>query len=116
MAMKVLICGGRDFDEVDRFVQGMLDFQKLHGPVTCVIEGGARGADRLARRWARSRGLPVLTVEADWDYYAKGAGPIRNGWMLKFGQPDMVVAFPGGPGTANMIKQAEMAGVDVFLA
>jgi ABC-type Fe3+-hydroxamate transport system substrate-binding protein len=29
------------------------------------------------------------------------------------GKPDLVVAFPGGRGTANMIEQAEQAGVPV---
>jgi hypothetical protein len=31
--------------------------------------------------------------------------------MLDQGKPDLVVAFPGGRGTANLVKQARAAGV-----
>jgi hypothetical protein len=34
--------------------------------------------------------------------------------MLMEGKPDLVVAFPGGRGTANMIEQARKAGVEVL--
>ena len=33
--------------------------------------------------------------------------------MLDEGKPDLVVAFPGGRGTADMIRKAEGAGVPV---
>jgi hypothetical protein len=33
--------------------------------------------------------------------------------MLVYGKPQLVVAFPGGGGTANMVEQAEAAGVKV---
>ena len=78
-----------------------------------VIEGGARGADRLARLWARARGIHVATVDALWDYYDNGAGPIRNQAMLQL-RPDVVVAFPGGTGTADMVKRAKAAGIQVI--
>lgn len=41
---------------------------------------------------------------------AEGAGPIRNSFMLALG-PDLVLAFPGGRGTADMVRQASEAGV-----
>ncbi|MEM9912925.1 MAG: hypothetical protein AAF922_19365 [Pseudomonadota bacterium] len=44
----------------------------------------------------------------------RAAGPIRNKEMLDEGCPDLVVAFPGGRGTANMVKQAQAAGVEVL--
>ena len=34
--------------------------------------------------------------------------------MLDHGKPDIVVAFPGGRGTADMVKRAEDAGVRVI--
>jgi UDP-N-acetylmuramoylalanine-D-glutamate ligase len=58
--------------------------------------------------------IPVETYEADWDTHGKAAGPIRNKRMLDEGKPDLVVAFPGGRGTANMISQARKAGVEVI--
>jgi len=43
--------------------------------------------------------------------YKNAAGPIRNQWMLKYGKPDLVLALPGGAGTASMIDLASKAGV-----
>jgi hypothetical protein len=36
--------------------------------------------------------------------------------MIDEGKPDLVVAFEGGKGTANMIAQATDAGIRVLLA
>lgn len=80
-----------------------------------LIEGGATGADRLAREWADMNGVQVLTFPAEWNIHGKSAGPIRNKKMLEEGRPDMVVAFPGGRGTQNMINQAHEFGVKVLL-
>lgn len=44
------------------------------------------------------------------------AGPIRNSRMLREGKPDLVLAFPGHGGTADMVKQAGEAGVGVMKA
>jgi len=41
------------------------------------------------------------------------AGPERNAAMLGLG-PDLVVAFPGGSGTAGMVRLAKAAGVEVI--
>ena len=50
----------------------------------------------------------------DWEKHGRAAGPIRNKLMLDEGRPDLVVAFPGGRGTANMVKQASAASVEVI--
>jgi hypothetical protein len=50
---------------------------------------------------------------ADWEKYGKAAGPIRNQQILVEGKPDLVVAFQGGRGTANMVSRAQQAGVPV---
>lgn len=69
----------------------------------------------MGGRYAEERGIPVRAFPADWTTHGKAAGPIRNSQMLKDGQPDLVVAFlgPNSRGTANMISQAEKAGVPV---
>lgn len=107
---RVLVTGGRAF--TDR----ALVFDTLDSlvPIAVIIEGGATGADGLARWWAHRRGVPVETYPADWLAHGKAAGPIRNGQMLLHGKPDLVVAFPGGRGTADMVRQAQDAGVAVL--
>ena len=54
-----------------------------------------------------ANGVVVEEFKADWDKFGRAAGPIRNAQMLREGKPDLVVAFPGGRGTANMVAQAK---------
>jgi len=110
--MKVIVCGGRDYDDEKR-VYEVLDQQFRGSPITLVIQGGARGADTLGRLWADARRVDCLTVPAKWDQHGRSAGPIRNARMLDY-KPDLVVAFPGGQGTSNMVMQAKRAGVPVI--
>lgn len=111
--MKVLVCGGRDYDA--QKVEDWLDKFDLHGPnIDCIIEGGAMGADFGAQIWAMKCSKQLETYYADWDKHGRSAGPIRNKQMLTEGKPDLAVAFPGGKGTANMIKQAKEANVEVI--
>lgn len=112
--MKVLVCGGRDYAERDKVFE-VLNWIDQESPITCIIHGGARGADSFGEEWGQKNHRPVMTFKAHWeDIGRKKAGPIRNGWMLEFGQPDLVVAFPGGPGTHNMKTKALNAGIEVF--
>lgn len=111
--MKILVCGGRDYSDRTSFYYYMDDLLKLYGRPMTIIEGGARGVDYLAKWFAKVEALEIETYSADWKKYGKAAGPIRNKQMLDEGKPDLVVAFPGGRGTANMIEQAEKAGIKV---
>lgn len=74
--------------------------------ITHIIQGEATGADTLAMLWAITRKIPHTTFPADWEAYGTAAGAIRNAIMLFDGKPQVVVAFPGGPGTDNMVKLA----------
>lgn len=110
-----LICGGRDFTDMEMFRAAIGDIMTLRGCPDRVIHGAARGADMLADEWARSLALDVTAVPADWERHGKAAGPIRNQEMLAM-NPHAVVAFPGGRGTANMVglaKAARAAGVEI---
>lgn len=111
--MKFIVCGGRDYTNISA-VRHALHSLHSHTGITLIIEGGALGADRLARAWAIACDVPYVTVAADWDKHGKAAGPIRNAEMLATHKPDGVVAFPGGRGTADMIAQARAAGVKVW--
>jgi hypothetical protein len=79
-----------------------------------VIEGGARGADRIAREEAEALGLHVATVRALWDHYGKSAGYRRNEAMALL-QPEFAFAYPLGdsPGTRHMIRIAEAECIQV---
>lgn len=108
----VVVCGGRNFEDRE-FVWHVLDaFHAAHS-IQRVIEGGCRGADRWAMEWAMAKGISSHTFPADWKKHGKGAGSIRNAEMLAQ-NPDAVIAFPGGPGTANCVRQAEALGIPVL--
>jgi hypothetical protein len=108
---RVLVCGGRDFD--NKFLMETALSSIIEGePI--IIHGAARGADSMAGQWAAAKGLRVLAFPADWGANGKAAGPLRNIKMLEQGQPDLVIAFPGGKGTAHMVEIAEKAGIPVI--
>jgi len=50
----------------------------------------------------------------NWKTHGKKAGILRNIYMLENSKPDTVLAFPGGKGTAHMIKISKAAGVSVI--
>jgi len=79
-----------------------------------IIEGGAKGADFLARVWAKHKMLNWIEFPADWKQYGVRAGPIRNKQMIDEGKPDLVIAFlaPNSRGTKDMIAQAQKAGIE----
>ena len=104
--MRILVCGGRDFADI-KMLDRVLGEIHSETPITALIHGQARGADNMAAYWAAQLGIPREAFPADWKAHGKAAGPIRNKQMLHEGKPDLVVAFPGGRGTANMIKQAK---------
>jgi hypothetical protein len=113
--VKVLVCGGRDFDDAALLDRAMCELDNAIC-ITSVIHGGAKGADTLAGEWAKKHKIAVRAYPADWDKYGRRAGPLRNEQMLAEGKPDFVLAMPGGRGTAHMVSIAEAAGVKVVHA
>jgi hypothetical protein len=121
--MRVLVCGGRDYgknpdgsiNEIEMdFLFNFLTELLLKHPDMVVIQGEARGADKLAKKWAEFINVPVVSFPANWALYGNLAGPIRNLQMIQEGRPDLVVAFKGGAGTRNMIKQATLYDIEVI--
>lgn len=126
--MRVLVCGGRRFgwheleeswtedqrkNEERNFVDRTLtEFHSVH-PFSLLMQGGASGVDSIAQWWATERGIKTKTYFANWNE-GKSAGPRRNARMLEEGKPDVVIAFPGGVGTADMVSKAREAGVLVL--
>lgn len=108
--MKVLVCGGRDYTNVSN-IQEILDALKP----TELAYGDATGADYFALCWANSREVSSSMFVADWKTHGRAAGPIRNQLMLETFKPDLVVGFPGGRGTADMLRRSRAAGYPVLV-
>lgn len=116
--MRVLVCGGRDFNDRDFIHNTLCELNESRGPFTCVIHGAATGADSEAMIWtqmmATVQPIKHLPMVADWRSHGKAAGPIRNQRMIDEGKPDLVIAFPGGRGTADMTRRARTARLEVI--
>jgi YspA, cpYpsA-related SLOG family len=115
--MRILVCGGRNFDNSSLMSKTLKKY--FNGPGDVLIHGCAKGADQLAEDvilfiYGSLGTIPgIERYPAEWSKYGKSAGPIRNKKMLDEGKPDLVIAFPGNRGTANMVQQAKDAGVKV---
>ena len=112
MRSRVLVCGGRDFDGY-AYLKSVLDLLPPD-PNRVFCHGGARGADSLAGRYCKEHGLPCEVFYADWNQHGKAAGYIRNQQMVTEFKPDVVIAFQGGRGTADMVRRAKKAGIETF--
>lgn len=106
----VLVCGSRDWEDRDAINQRIAELPE--GSV--VIQGGARGADIMARHAAVLAGLHWAEVPAQWHQHGKRAGVIRNRVMLDL-KPELVIAFQcnGSRGTQHTIDEARRRGIPV---
>ncbi len=107
--MRVAVVGSRSFSDYRRLAECMDRLQD----VELVVSGGARGADQLAEKWAKNRGIKTRIFSPEWEKYGKSAGVIRNKDIVN--NADMVVAFWDGvsKGTAYTIQFAEKKGMNV---
>ena len=102
---RVLVCGGRNFEDELLLAVTMESIRETRG-ISMVIGGGSRGADTMAEEWAKSRAIECVVFDVDWVGLGRAAGPIRNQQMFDEGKPNLVVAVPGGRVTADMAQGA----------
>lgn len=110
----VLVTGGRDYADVgtvfDCLAKLNSQFERM-----IIIHGDADGADTLANTVCKELGIEQVRVPAAWNKYKRAAGPIRNKLMLDlFPTLDLVMAFPGGTGTADMKTQSAKLEIPIL--
>ncbi len=111
--------GGRDLAWPQQRVAAELLARSGGRLVHLLLHGGARGADAAIGRAAQQLGWSALVMPAQWERHGRAAGPIRNRELLEQAiakaeahtSPGslasvLVVAFPGGPGTASLVREA----------
>jgi predicted Rossmann fold nucleotide-binding protein DprA/Smf involved in DNA uptake len=103
---KVIIAGGRDFDnypllkvKCDKILEGRKMVE--------VISGMARGADMLGIQYADEYGFNVISKPANWDEYGKSAGYRRNREMAAMADACIVFWDGKSRGTMHMIELAK---------
>jgi len=111
--------GGRDLAWSHQRVAAELLARSGGRLVHLLLHGGARGADAAIARAAHQLGWCSLVMPAEWQRHGRAAGPIRNRELLEQAiaravahtspcsiASVLVVAFPGGAGTASLVQQA----------
>ena len=111
--------GGRDLAWPQQRIAAELLARSSGCLVHLLLHGGARGADAAIGRAAQQLGWSVLVMPAQWQLHGRAAGPIRNRELLEqaiaravahsspgYQSSVLVVAFPGGTGTASLVQQA----------
>lgn len=99
--------GGRTFSDQIMFDDVMVRLVGMFGYPAKVVHGNAAGLDKMAQAWANRMAIDCVAVLAEWDKYGKAAGPVRNEDMLIKHKPKRLIAFPGGRGTADMVRRAK---------
>lgn len=112
--MKVLICGGRDLKRDSDWLNMLGQYDQQYGPFTHILHGGQTGGDNIGKQYAELNKLPVTEFKANWRKFGKRAGPLRNQRMVDEGKPVLVIALPGGVGTADMMTRARDALIRVI--
>lgn len=141
---RLMVTGGRDYGHLDprkilehpkrraeiaRLTLVLDEFRTQRG-ISVLVHGDAKtGADARAKLWALSRGIMHDPFPAAWDdletppvaiktrtngtRYNVLAGFARNQKMID-SAPIVVIAFPGGNGTADAVRRARAAGIEIM--
>jgi hypothetical protein len=114
--------GSRNWENptpIEVVIVGRLMLAREAGDTLTIVHGNHGKADKFADAIGRRYGATVIPVDPDWERYKKGAGPIRNGVMLKEHriQEGWGFRMPGdSPGTDDMIDKLRRACIPHFVA
>ncbi|WP_282055666.1 DUF2493 domain-containing protein [Maribacter luteus] len=106
--IKLIIAGGRDFNDYDMIKNEANKFiSELNPTAVIIVSGGAKGVDALGEKYARDNNFDIEIFKADWSKYGRAAGPKRNKSMAQFASH--LLAFWNGEskGTKSMISLAK---------
>lgn len=104
--MRLAIVGSRTFNDYNRLEEVLFQSGMLY-EIECIISGGAKGADNLAKLFALRNNIQFREYPAQWDKYGLSAGYIRNEEIVE--ACDEVLAFWDGvsKGTKHTIDIAK---------
>lgn len=110
---KIGFAGGKHYENVDK-IWAALDKVKGRYPDMILVHGGApKGAEHIAKLWAKNRDVRQIECIPDWRTDGRAAPFLRNDQILKLGLQGLVAA-PGEGITDNLIEKAEAKNVKVM--
>jgi len=104
--MRVIIAGGRFFDDYDLLKKKVDSILKECTNIV-IVSGMAKGADTLALNYAKEKGYNTIEMPANWDKYGKSAGYRRNEDMARISDACIVFWDGKSKGTGHMINIAK---------
>ena len=86
----------------------------VHGkyPDMVLVHGGGPGAEKIAARWAESKGVHQVVCRPDWNTHGRAAPFRRNDQLLKL-LPKGLISFPGSGVSENLVDKATQLGIPV---
>lgn len=110
--MKVIIAGGRDFDDFNLLCEKCDHILSQQTDIE-IVSGTANGADKLGEKYAIQKGHTIKQFPADWEKHGRRAGYKRNLEMAAYA--DALIAFWDGHsrGTKHMIDIAETGNLKI---
>jgi hypothetical protein len=106
---KLLVCGSRTitnsawiFSEIEKYIsESNLQYSDIH-----IIEGSAKGVDKIAKQFADDRNIPAIEMPADWSI-GKHAGILRNIKMYENTDEVLILWDGNSRGTRHTIGLCE---------
>lgn len=112
--MRLLVCGGRHFDD-PALVEAELTALHAERPIWVVIHGGLPLIGMPVESWARRNKVHVVRYPANFSLGKRGDS-LRDAFMLGDSRADMLLVFPGGRRTAELLREAERSQVPAIPA
>ncbi len=107
--MKIAVIGSRTFDNYKL----LCEILKTEDSIIEIISGGARGADSLAKKYAKENNIKLIEFIPDWDTFGKSAGFRRNIDIVT--RANKIIAFWDGvsKGTKHSINLAKKQNKEI---
>lgn len=112
----VAVTGGRNYQNRALVFETLSNLSERCA-IDVLVHGGCRGSDALCAEWAglsRVQVAEFAITQVQWAADGRKCGPRRNALMLEVTHPNLLVAFPGGRGTASCVNIAKKLGIEVL--
>lgn len=87
--MKVAVIGSRSFNDYKKLKSVLSEFD-----ISLIVSGGAKGADKLAEKYAKENNIPTSIHLPNYDEFGKFAPLVRNNNIIE--EAESVIAFWDG--------------------
>ncbi|WP_248805026.1 DUF2493 domain-containing protein [Pseudomonas sp. MWU13-2100] len=110
--MRVLICAGRYYLNAAMCRKALEAYHQTRR-ISVLIHGGNQFLGSEVEDWARENGTHLVRYPSNWQLYGKQAERRRNQFMLTDSEPELVIAFPGGHDTEELLAQAKAMNIEI---